>query len=231
MGEVDGTACGKQPEQKQENRKAYQAVIEELLKLSNGLTRIAVHIKGLGQMGGATVEVAVAQGPSGKILVAGLNSSAREGWTPRQRNELKTLGIVIAPQIKGLKKAQPHAEENLFFELEKLDAKALKFSNARVGEGKWDSDVCPNCRRIIRRAGASIEPGMHESTDAPAPASGRRCGSGTRALARGRAPWTGAMGGSSTTQERCGLWDASANRWTNVGATRRPEGTPGATGP
>ena len=38
------------PNKNKKNRKAYQAVIAELLKLSNGLTRIAVHIKGLGQM-------------------------------------------------------------------------------------------------------------------------------------------------------------------------------------
>ena len=212
------------------NKKAYEAVIDELLKLTNGLTRIAVHIKRMGQMEGATVEVAVAQGPSGKFLIAGLNSSAREGWTPKQLNELDALGIVVAPQRKGLKKKQPHAEENIFWELADRFAKALKFSNAPVGGGKTHSDVCPDCRRKIRDAGVPIEPGMHESTDTPAPASGQKL----RVWDASTGTWKNVGLGDGWFVDDAGkvwVWEASTDTWTNVGATRRPEGTPGATGP
>ena len=96
------------------DKKAYEAVIDELLKLNNGLTHIAVHIKTMGQMEGATVEVAVAQGASGKFLIAGLNSSARQGWTPKQLKELKRLGIEIAPLRKGLAKQNPTQKRTSF---------------------------------------------------------------------------------------------------------------------
>jgi hypothetical protein len=169
------------------DKKAYQAVIDELLKMKNSLTHIAVHIKSMGQMEGATVEVAAAEDASGRFLIAGLNSSAR--WTPEQRKELEKLGIKVAPQkkwkakskvegkaknqphaeskVEGKAKNQPHAEENILWHLALLKAKPIKFSNAPVGKGKPDSDVCGICRAKIRDAGASIEPGMHEDSPAP----------------------------------------------------------------
>ena len=162
---------------KTENIKANQAAIEEILKLKNVLTRIATRIKKMGKMGGATpgetVEVAVAQGASRRFLIAGLNSSAGS-WTPEQLRELARLGIHTAPVTKGLRKKQPHAEENIMWELEKLKARGLKWSNAPVGAGKEDSDVCPSCRAKIHADGGSIEPGMHEDTVPPVLPRGQR---------------------------------------------------------
>ena len=70
---------------------------------------------------------------------------------------------------------------------------------------------------------------MHESTDAPAPASGQTL----RLWDASTGTWKSALDwGDGWIVDNAGkvwLWDASANRWTNVGATRRPEGTPGAT--
>jgi hypothetical protein len=184
--------------------KAYQAVIDELLKMKNSLTHIAVHIKRMGQMKGATVEVAVAQNDSGRFLIAGLNSSA--SWTTEQTNELERLGIKIAPQkkwkpkteseVEGKARNQPHAEENILIELARLFATAIRFSNAPVGQGKPDSDVCPNCRRLIGASGASIEPGMHD--ESPAPATGQ----------------PGKQWG--TINGKLWIWDPSTDTWTNV---------------
>jgi hypothetical protein len=155
------------------DKRAYQAVIDELLKMKNSLTHIAVHIKRMGQMERATVEVAVAEDARGRFLVAGLNSSAE--WTQEQLKELEKLGINVAPQIKwkakskveGKAKNQLHAEENILWYLALLKAKPIKFSNAPVGRGKPDSDVCGVCRAKIRDGGASIEPGMQEDSPAP----------------------------------------------------------------
>jgi hypothetical protein len=224
------------------NEKAYQAVIDELLKLNNGLTHIAVHIKRRGQMSGATVEVAVAQRASGKFLIAGLNSSA--DWTPKQLKELELLGIHVAPQqkwlpesqVEGKAQNQPHAEENMLWEIAILRAKAIRFSNAPVGAGKPHSDVCRVCRAKIRDARASIEPGMHESTVAPAPASGQKLrawGQKLWAWDASTGTWTNVDPGDGWAVTATGkvlVWDKSTDTWTNVGTMHDPEGTPGATG-
>jgi hypothetical protein len=188
------------------DQKAYQAVIDELLKMKNSLTHIAVHIKSMGQMKGATVEVAVAEDAGGRFLIAGLNSTGT--WTPEQVKELEKLGIKVAPQqkwktdseVEGKPRNQPHAEENILWQLALLNAKPLRFSNAPVGEGKPDSDVCPVCRRKIRDARASIEPGMHDESPAP----------------KRPQPYYVDKTGNKW------VWDASTDTWTKVGAIDGP---------
>lgn len=214
-------AENKEQRTKQE-QEAYQAVIDELLKLTHGLTRIALHIKRMGQMEGATVEVAVAQDSKGKkVLIAGLNSSAREGWTPRQRTELKALGVVIAEQRKGLRKKEYHAEDNIFFEARDLSAKLLRFSNAPVGGGKPGgsrrSDVCRECRNKIRDYGASIEPDLHKSTRAP--------GQTLRLWDPSTGTWKDALDwGDGWIVDNAGkvwVWEASTDTWRGVGWLER----------
>ena len=81
--------------------KARQAVIDELLKINNSLTHIATHLKRMGQMEFATLEVAVAVRASGeKFLIAGLNSSA-DPWTEKQRKECEALGDRGRPSAEG----------------------------------------------------------------------------------------------------------------------------------
>ena len=149
------------------NKAAYQAIIEEILKLRNGLTHLALRIKRLGkkQSGGGDGRGCrrTEKKRRRKVLIAGLNSSAK-AWSPEQLDELDRLGILAAPLIKGLPVKQPHAEENIAFELNKLGAKFVKVSNAPVGAGKEASDVCENCRGVISADGAEIEPGLHVKT-------------------------------------------------------------------
>ena len=150
------------------NDKTHQAAIDGLLKVTNGLTRIAVHIKRLGQMSGATIEIVAAHGTDGKkYLVAGLNSSAR--WTEEQLAELARLKIKVAPQRKGLEENELHAEENILWLIADEKGRPIKWSNAPVGKGKTHSDVCKVCRAKIRDAGGVIEPGMHNVPDTQAP--------------------------------------------------------------
>jgi RHS repeat-associated protein len=143
---------------------ARPRVNEELEKQEaqeNALTLIANYIKGLGQMEGATVEVALAVRQNGeRFLVAGLNSSAR--WSQAQIDELHRLGIEIAPQqtpeMKRSEGGAPHAEENISAYLKSNRSRAERWSRAVVGAA--GSYTCEHCQSIIDSLGGYIEPGF-----------------------------------------------------------------------
>ncbi|MFZ6008965.1 MAG: hypothetical protein ACOYXT_01360, partial [Bacteroidota bacterium] len=128
-----------------------------VLSNARGLTALANRIKGLGQMSGATVEIALVRLANGRqIMVAGINSSAR--WTARQLAELKRLGIEVAPQVlKGMKNA-PHAEENIAAHVASMGGRAERWSRGVVGNGSRGSYVCTNCQNMVQRIGGVIEP-------------------------------------------------------------------------
>ncbi|MFZ4657597.1 MAG: SpvB/TcaC N-terminal domain-containing protein [Caldilineaceae bacterium] len=135
--------------------------LEATLKDENALTILANRIKGMGQMEGATVEIALARMKDGRrIFVAGLNSSAR--WSQTQLDELKRLGINVAPQQAtdmGKKEGgAPHAEENIAGYLQEHRAKGERWSRAVVG--KRGSYVCNACESIVRSVGGVVEPGF-----------------------------------------------------------------------
>ncbi len=129
-----------------------------LVARSGGLTYLANSVKRLGQMRGATVEVALARLPDGtRILIAGLNSSAR--WTTEQLAELQRLGVNVAPQVtRGMEEAAPHAEENIAAFMIEIGARGERWSRAVVGAG--GSYVCGACQSIVRSVGGVVEEGL-----------------------------------------------------------------------
>ncbi len=124
------------------------------------LTDMANQIKGLGQGRGATVEIALASKDGKQILVAAINSGAKAGLNAAQLEQLRKWGVNIAPQVvKGMEGA-PHAEENIAAYLTAIGARAVRWSQAVVGEwqaGRPSSYVCRACRSIIRSVGGRIE--------------------------------------------------------------------------
>ena len=133
--------------------------IQETIGKEGGLTELANKIKGLGQMKGATVEIALAKTKEGQeILVAGINSGSK-GFNPKQLNQLKEWGINVAPQLlKGIKNA-PHAEENIAAFLHGIGATGIRWSQSVVGKWKpgGSSYVCYNCKNMIKLVGGKVE--------------------------------------------------------------------------
>lgn len=127
------------------------------LRHERGLTQLANQIKRLGQMAGATVEIALARLADGRrLLVAGINSNLTARWTRAQLAELKRLGIERAPQTVRMEKG-PHAEENIAAHLITLGARGERWSKAVVGNGTKRAYVCAACRAMIQRVGGIIE--------------------------------------------------------------------------
>ncbi|MFS8979722.1 hypothetical protein PO002_35505 [Cupriavidus necator] len=136
-----------------------------MLKDENTLTYLANQIKGLGQTEGATVEITQATLRNGEsVFVGGINSSA--SWSKAQLDELKRLGIRVAPQtVSDMTREDggaPHAEENIASYLRDNRARGVRWSRAVVG--KEGSYVCGACKYVIKSSGGYIEPGFRGKT-------------------------------------------------------------------
>jgi RHS repeat-associated protein len=135
----------------------FTAEAAAYLEKPSGLTALANRVKGMGQMGGATVEIALARLSDGsRVMVAGINSSAT--WTAEQLAELARLGIEVAPQAARRMRRAPHAEENIAAHISSLGGRGERWSRAVVGRG--GSYVCHACQSMVRTIGGVIEEGL-----------------------------------------------------------------------
>ena len=129
---------------------------EAMKKDVNALSNLANKIHGPRS---GVLEIAVVETPKGKVLIAGLNSSAK--LTAEEAAELKRLGINIAPQqAKGITRDEggaPHAEENIKSAVAAIGGVLRRISQAVVG-GKW-AYICPTCKTLLG-PGVFIEPGV-----------------------------------------------------------------------
>jgi RHS repeat-associated protein len=122
-----------------------------------GLSRLANKIKGLGQKGGVTVEVALVNTKNNQqILVAGINTGKEGGFNQKQLKFMEKAGINVAPQtVTAYGKGGPHAEENIVVFVQEKGARAERWSKGVVGRA--GSYNCAGCQWSMRQVGGEVE--------------------------------------------------------------------------
>lgn len=138
--------------------------LADYILVEGSLTLMANRVKGLGQQGGATVEIALAKlSGDRRILVAGLNSSAKK-LNAEQLDLLRQWQVNIAPNSGSgmtLKEGgAPHAEQNIAAYLQSVRARGERWSRAVVGAVKPSGNssyVCDACKEMIKMAGGRVE--------------------------------------------------------------------------